>query len=63
MEVKAEDKPFRVVSSTGVLATTGCFVSGHDTNEQAEIRAVKLNEAAEVLKLKTRYVVYPNANS
>ena len=52
MEVKEQDKPFRVVA-----AASGHLVSGHDTGEQAMISATERNIKAANLNIEARYIV------
>ena len=48
-ELKEIDKPFRVTTTKGV------FLSGHDTQGQADSAALSANGRAENAKIETRY--------
>lgn len=51
---KEQDRPFRVVTQTGV------FVSGHDTLKEAENNAKDRNARAKELKLSVAYSTCAN---
>jgi len=57
VELSEQAKPWRVV------ATDRIFLSGHDTQEQAQVRAADANEQALLLGIPTRYTVVEKANT
>ncbi len=58
MEFKETDRPFHVRTST-----TKEFVSGHDTQEAADVAVARCNKDAEILDLEARYIVVPKEGS
>jgi len=52
VETKDIDKPFHVRTTS-----TNVFMSGHDTQEAANVAAQRCNDDAEKLGVKIRYVV------